>query len=152
MDFQAEFDDFIQSLGDHGAAFYKFFDLFKVSLGDSPEEGIHRGLHYAKHSTDTMLSDEQLKALKTYLKAQKSWIRKHQKSADKAECRRRLWFWCQKLIEFGAFDRSTRRDICYWMDTAIERSFEGCEFRIYSDAGKESFIRFFDEKKVPKAE
>ena len=152
MDFQAEFDDFIQSLGDHGAAFYKFFDLFKISLGDSPEDGIHRGIHYGKQASDSSLSDEQLKAMKTYLKAQKSWIRKQQKAADKPECRRRMWFWCQKLIEFGAFDRSTRRDICYWMDTATERSFEGCEFRIFSENAKETFVRYFDEKKVPKAE
>ena len=148
MDFQAEYDDFLNGLGDHGAAFYKFFDLFKISLGDAPEEGIQRGLHYAKQSSDSSLSDEQLRAMKTYLKAQKSWIRKQQKAADKAECRRRMWFWTQKLIEFSAFDRPTRRDICYWMDTATERSFEGCEFRVYSEDAKAAFVRVFDESKL----
>lgn len=146
MDLQAEFDDFIGGLGDHGTAFYKFFDLFRISLGDAPEEGITRGLHYGKQSSDSSLSDEQLKALKTYMKAQKSWVRKQQKAADKAECRRRMWFWVQKLIELGAFDRATRRDITYWMDTAIERTFEGCEVRLFSMNGEPAFARKMDEK------
>lgn len=146
MDLQAEYDDFLTGLGDHGAAFYKFFDLFKISLGDAPEEGITRGLHYGKQASDSSLSDEQLRALKTFMKSQKTWVRKQQKGADKAECRRRMWFWVQKLIELGAFDRPTRRDITFWMDTCIERTLEGCEIRVMSINGEPAFARKMDEK------
>jgi hypothetical protein len=68
MDLQAEYDDFLNGLGDHGAAFFKFFELFKINLGDSPEDGMTKGLHYGKQSSDSSLSDEQLRSLKTYLK------------------------------------------------------------------------------------
>jgi hypothetical protein len=146
MDLQAEYDDFINSLGDHGAATFKFFELFRICLGDDPrppkgESGQTRGLHYGKQASDASLSDEELKSLKTFLKTQRSWLRKEQKNADKGECRRRMWFWVQKLIEFGAFDRPTRRDITYWMDVSIERTFEGCEMRILSVGGHPAFTR-----------
>ncbi len=141
MDLQAEYDDFLGGLGDHGAAFYKFFDLFKVNLGDSQEDGMTKGLHYGKQASDASLSDEQLRALKTYLKSQRSWVRKLQKDADKTECRRRMWFWTQKLIELGAFDRPTRRDITYWMDVCMERSYEGCDIRILNQNGVPGYIR-----------
>lgn len=35
---------------------------------------------------------------------------------SRKECRRRMWFFVQKLIEFGAFCRADRRDIINWMD------------------------------------
>lgn len=135
MDFETEFKDFFDGLGDHGTAFYKFFDLFRVNLGDSKEDGMTKGLHYAKQASDASLTDEQLRIIKTYLKQQKSWIRKEQKNADRAECRRRLWFFCQKLIELGAFDRTTRRDINTWMDFAMERTMEGVQVRLESYQG-----------------
>lgn len=139
MDLQAEYDDFLNGLGDHGAAFFKFFELFSINLGD--EEGLRKGLHYGKQASDSSLSDEQLRALKTYLKSQKSWMRKQKKDAKHADCRRRMWFWTQKLIEFGAFDRPTRRDITYWMDVCMERSYEGCEVRILHQNGNPAFLR-----------
>lgn len=141
MDLEAEYKDFLEGLGDHGSAFYKFFDLFKINLGESVEDGMTRGLHYGKQASDSSLSDEQLRALKSYLKLQRSWIRKEKLNASKAECRRRMWFWTQKLMELGAFDRPTRRDIMYWMDVCIERSFEGCELRILSQSGEPTFVR-----------
>lgn len=147
MDFQVEYNEFLNGLGDHGAAFYKFFELFKINLGDSPEEGMSRGLHYGKQASDSSISDENLKALKAYLKAQKSWLRKQEKNADKTECRRRIWFWVQKLIELGAFDRPTRRDITYWMDVCMERTYEGCDIRILNQAGVPGYIRKGEEEK-----
>jgi hypothetical protein len=135
MDLDAEYKEYFQGLGDHGTAFYKFFDLFRINLGDAKEEGMSRGLHYGKQASDSSLSDEVLRALKTYLKTQRSWIRKQEKTADHVECRRRMWFWCQKLIEVGAFDRYIRRDICVWMDFAMERTMEGVQVRIESYKG-----------------
>ena len=113
MDFQAEYKDFFEGLGDCAAFTYKFFDLFHVYLGTG--DGV-KGLHWGKDASDTTLSEEQLKELKSYLKQAKGWIRKEQRNASQAECRRRMVFFVQKLLEFGAFARGERREIIAWMD------------------------------------
>lgn len=119
MNFQEEYKDFFETLGDCGTYTYKFFDLFKVNLGNGEDEkgnALVKGLHWGKDCSDEELTDEQLKELKTYLKQAKSWIRKEQKAVKQTECRRRMWFFVQKLIEFGAFTRGERREIITWMD------------------------------------
>jgi len=118
-DFQAEYKDFFEGLGDAGTYTYKFFDLFKVNLGNGEDEKgnkLVKGLHWSKDCSDEELTDEQLKELKTYLKQVKSWIRKEQKQVKASECRRKMWFFVQKLLEFGAFTRGERREIILWMD------------------------------------
>jgi hypothetical protein len=119
MDFQAEYKEFFESLGDAAAYTYKFFDLFKVNLGNGEDnEGnkLVKGIHWSKDASDEELSDEQLRELKAYLKQIKSWIRKEQKACKAKECRRKMWFFMQKLLEFGAFTRGERREIILWMD------------------------------------
>ncbi len=122
MEFQAEYKDFFEGLGDVGTYTYKFFDLFKVNLGngvdDSSTKGnkLVKGLHWSKDCSDEELTDDQLKELKTYLKQVKSWIRKEQRSVKASDCRRKMWFFMQKLLEMGAFTRGERREIILWMD------------------------------------
>jgi hypothetical protein len=119
MDLQAEYKDFFEGLGDVGTYTYKFFDLFRVNLGNG--EGEHgeklvKGLHWSKDASEEELTDEQLRELKSYLKQQKSWLRKEQKAVKHTECRRRMWFFLQKLLELGAFTRGERREMILWMD------------------------------------
>jgi hypothetical protein len=119
MDFQAEYKDFFEGLGDAGTYTYKFFDLFRVYLGNGTDENgneMVKGIHWSKDTSDETLSDEQLKELKTYLKQVKSWIRKEQKAVKQTECRRKMWFFLQKLLEYGAFTRGERREMILWMD------------------------------------
>lgn len=119
MNLDAEYKDFFENLGDAGTYTYKFFDLFRVNLGNGEgEKGekLMKGLHWGKEVSEEELTDEQLRELKSYLKAQKSWIRKEQKSISRKECRRRMWFFVEKLQEYGAFTRVDRRDIVNWMD------------------------------------
>ena len=119
MNLDAEYKDFFEGLGDAGTYTYKFFDLFKVNLGNGEGENgekLVKGLHWGKEASETELPDEQLRELKTYLKAQKNWIRKEKNAVKHTECRRRMWFLVQKLIEIGAFTRADRRDIITWMD------------------------------------
>ena len=123
-----EYDAIFDELGDAGAAFFKFFDLFRVILGDS--EDMVKGIHYGKDCSWTLASDEQLRQAKSYLKAQRSWIKKEGKKVNPADCRRRMWFWVQKIKEWGMFDMRTRRDIAYWMDTGLERTMEGHMVRV----------------------
>ena len=128
LSIQEEYDSLFETLGDAGSAFFKFFDLFRVNLGES--DGISKGVHYGKDCSCIKATDDQLKQLKTYLKSQKSWIKIHEKKVSPADCRRRMWFWVQKLKEWNIFDMRTRRDIMYWMDTAMERSMEGSMVRV----------------------
>jgi hypothetical protein len=123
-----EYKQMFDELGDAGAAFFKFFDSFRINLGDG--EGLVRGLHYGKDCSWYQGTDEELRQLKTYWKAQKSWLRKEGKNVSPIECRRRMWFWISKLKEYNAFDLRIRRDILYWMDTCIERSLDGSMVRI----------------------
>lgn len=119
MDFQAEYNDFFEGLGSVGTYTYKFFDLFKLNLGNGEDEKgnkLVKGLHWSKDASEEELTDEQLKELKTYLKQVKSWIRKEQKNIKPNECRRKMWFFLQKLLEMGAFTRGERREMILWMD------------------------------------
>lgn len=119
MDFAAEYKEFFETLGECATFTYKFFDLFRVNMGNGEGENgekLVKGIHFGKDVSDDELTDEQLKELKTYLKTQKSWIRKEKNAVKHSECRRRMWFFVQKLIEFGAFSRTERRDIITWMD------------------------------------
>lgn len=119
MDLQAEYKDFFEGLGQVGTHTYKFFDLFRVNLGtgeDDQGNKLVKGLHWSKDASDETLTDEQLKELKSYLKQQKSWVRKEQTKISASECRRRMLFFVQKLLELGAFTRGERREIMFWMD------------------------------------
>jgi hypothetical protein len=139
-DILEEYTEYHSNLKDHGMAFAKFFELFQVNLGDSPDGTMHKGLHWGKWASDTSQSDETLKALKTYHKSMRSWIRKEKGTASPAETRRRMWFWVQKLREVGCFEPRILREITHWMDICIERTLEGCEMRIESVNGKPAYI------------
>jgi hypothetical protein len=119
MDLQAEYKEFFEELGQAATYTYKFFDLFKVNLGNGEDDKgtkLVKGLHWSKDCSDEELTDEQLKELKSYLKQVKSWIRKEKKDIKASECRRRMWFFLQKLLEIGAFTRGERREMILWMD------------------------------------
>lgn len=119
MNLDLEYKDFFEGLGDAATYTYKFFDLFKVNLGNGEDEKgnkLVKGLHWSKDCSEEELTDEQLKELKSYLKAQKSWIRREKQDVKHKECRRRMWFFMQKLLEFGAFTRGERREMITWMD------------------------------------
>jgi hypothetical protein len=119
MDLQAEYKDFFEGLGTVGTYTYKFFDLFKVNLGDGVDNDgnkLVKGLHWSKDCSEEELPDEQLKELKAYLKQVKSWIRKEQQTIKANDCRKKMWFFMQKLLELGAFTRGERREMILWMD------------------------------------
>ena len=126
-----EYDAIFEELGDAGAAFWKFFDCFRIFLGDSESDGMVKGIYYNKDASWTFATDDQLKQLKNYWKEQRKWIKKEGKSgASPLECRRRMWFWASRLKEWNIFDLRIRRDINYWMDFAMERSMEGSMVRV----------------------
>jgi len=93
MDLQAEYKDFFEGLGPVGTYTYKFFDLFRVNLGNGEDDKgnkLVKGLHWSKDTSDEDLTDDQLKELKSYLKQQKNWIRKEQTNIKASECRKHM--------------------------------------------------------------
>ena len=116
-----EYDAIFEELGDHGAGFWKFFDCFRIVVETGDEV---KGVYYLKDAHWPHASEEQLKQLKAYWKEQRKWIKKEGKDASPHECRRRMWFWCSRLNEWGIFDARMRHLILYWMDTCEERTLE----------------------------
>jgi hypothetical protein len=110
MDFLAEYDE-MSSIPQNTAVAYKFLNLFKVVLNQTETE--KRGLYWSTISLDPNLSDEVLVAMKAYLKAKKAELRK---ADPKSKPGNMLWFFYQKLLEVGAFDSYTRRDILAYME------------------------------------
>jgi transcriptional regulator of heat shock response len=87
MDLQAEYKEFFDELGQAATYTYKFFELFKVNLGngeDTDGNKLVKGLHWSKDCSDEELTDEQLRELKSYLKQVKVWIRK-EKNRQKSQ-------------------------------------------------------------------
>lgn len=114
-----EYDAMFEELGDHGAAFFKFFDMFRIHT--EPEGSIVKGVTFGKIGLWTAGTDEQLKELKTYWKEQRKWIKKEGKNAQKHECRRRMWFFVSRVMEWDMFHVNIRKEIYWWFDTCEER-------------------------------
>jgi len=106
MDFLAEYDE-MAMIPPKSAVSYKFLSLFRVVTA-----GDEKGLHWSTDAHDTRLSDEALEAIRLYLKAKKAGLRK---GAEK-DYAKVLWFFYQKLLEIGAFDRTIRAEIRSYLD------------------------------------
>lgn len=114
-----EYSAMFEDLGDTGSAFWKFFDMFRVHI--EPENGVAKGLHFSTMGVWSTGTDEQLKELKSYWKDQRKWIKKEGKAAKPSECRRRMWFFVSKVLEWNMFHINTRKEIYWWFDTCEER-------------------------------
>lgn len=114
-----EYTAMFQDLGDTGSAFWKFFDMFRILV--EPENGMVRGIHFTTISVWSAATDEQLKELKIYWKDQRKWIKKEGNAARASECRRRMWFFVCKVLEWNMFHSNTRKEIYWWFDTCEER-------------------------------
>ena len=110
MEFLQEYEE-MNTIPQNTAVAYKFLSLFKVVLKETEEE--KRGLYWSSISLDKKLDDETLINFKNYLKAKKSELRKADPSSKAGKM---LWFFYQKLIEVGAFDTETRREILNYME------------------------------------
>lgn len=110
MDFLAEYDEMV-TIPQNTIVAYKFLSLFKVVLKDTETE--KRGLHWSLIAVDNKLDDQTLIAFKNYLKAKRSELRKLDPSSKPGKM---LWFFYQKLLEVGAFDVETRKDIHNYME------------------------------------
>lgn len=118
-DFAAEYSDFVSGLGEAGMAFYKFLDLWAVKISD---EEYTATIRFGKKIEDDDVPKEVAAALRKWLKEQKQWIRKEQKSAPFAEIRRRLWFLGAKMLEQGWFEDREQKTILVWLDMCLDRA------------------------------
>lgn len=114
-----EYDAMFEELGDIGAAFWKFFDMFRIQT-DTDGANI-KGVTFGKVGKWSAATDEQLKELKTYWKEQRKWIKKEGRGAQSNECMRRMWFFVSRVMEWDMFHVNIRKEIYWYFDTCEER-------------------------------
>ena len=90
--------------------FYKCLSLFSFENGNE----VHFGQNIACYIHDR----DKYEQLKEYIKEQKKWVRTLE-AADPKELRSRLWWVCQKLLEYAAFTSAELRTILQWIDFCL---------------------------------
>jgi hypothetical protein len=114
-----EYTVMFEDLSETSAAFWKFFDMFRIQT--ETEGSSIKGVSFGKIGLWTAGTDDQLKELKAYWKEQRKWVKKESKSAKANECRRRMWFFMTRVLEWNMFNVYIRREIYWWFDTCEER-------------------------------
>lgn len=114
-----EYDAMFEDLGDAGAAFWKFFDMFRIQI--EHEDSNIKGVHFSTIGVWSSAKDEQLKELKAYWKEQRKWVKKEGRTVSPLECRRRMWFFVSRILEWNMFHLNIRKEIFWWFDTCEER-------------------------------
>lgn len=127
--YHEEYREGLESLGDAGMAFYKFFQSFTVK--DSV-------VRYGKRMVDISVSEETARDVKEYIREQKQWILEVKKNADRKELRRRMWWLCQKFLDAGVFSATEQHIISCWLDTCLDRTMEGLQLFITQGAAEGS--------------
>ena len=107
-----EFNDFFKELGPLGTASYKFFDGFKFN-NESKTISFHKDFE------DTV-EEELFDDLRSYVKQEKSSIRKLQKELDVKQVKRKMSFFFIKLQEHGIFSVAERKYILIYTDFCLD--------------------------------
>jgi len=125
--YHEEYEEGLETLGDAGLAFYKFFQSFTVK---------DTAIRYGKRMVDTSVSEETARDVKEYVREQKQWILLNKKTADRKELRRRMWWLCQKFLDVGVFTATEQHIISCWLDTCLDRTMEGLQMFITQAAAE----------------
>ena len=107
---QQEYEEGLQTLGEHRMKFYKCLSLFSFENGNE----VHFGENIACYIHDR----DKYEQLKEYIKEQKKWVRTTE-GVHPSELRCRLWWFCQKLLEFASFTSAEFRTILQWVDFCL---------------------------------
>jgi hypothetical protein len=125
--YHEEYEEGLETLGDAGLAFFKFFQSFTVK---------DTTIRYGKRMVDTSVSEETARDVKEYIREQKQWILLNKKSADRKELRRRMWWLSQKFLDVGVFSATEQHIISCWLDTCLDRTMEGLQMFITQAAAE----------------
>lgn len=106
---QQEYEEGIQALGEHRMKFYKCLSLFGFENGNE--------FHFGENMVCCIHDRDKYEQLKDYIKEQKKWVRAN--NASPSELRLRLWWVCQKLLEFADFTSAEFRTIIQWIDFCL---------------------------------
>jgi hypothetical protein len=120
-DFQEEYQDYYQGLGEPGMVYLMFLNAWSVKIPGEEEEDQEATVKFGKRIEDEEVPRELAFQLRKWLKEQKTWIRKEQKSASYSEIKRRLWWLSAKMIENGIFQDREQRTVLVWMDMCMDR-------------------------------
>jgi AAA+ ATPase superfamily predicted ATPase len=120
-DFQEEYQDYFQGLGEPGMVFLVFLNTWFIRIPGVEEENQEATIRFGKRIEDSEVSKDVAIQLRRWLKEQKSWIRKEQKSASFGEIKRRMWWLGAKMIEHGIFQDREQKTVLVWLDMCMDR-------------------------------
>lgn len=112
-----EYQEGLQTLGEAGMVYYKFLNLFRVTIKE--EELAIRFGHSCLDTED--LRREELTLFRQYLKEQKEWIRTVAREVSRAELQCRMWWIVEKVLEYGFFTSSDQKTLMLWLDICLSR-------------------------------
>jgi len=101
VDFAAEEEELYSLCSGPVAAIYKFFDMFRVELGDESQK--LATIHFGKSFHDDEVPKELAKQVRSYVKEQKRSLRENPIGYDPQEGRRKLFWLLTMLLEHGIF-------------------------------------------------
>jgi len=105
-----EYEEGFDTLGPHGAVFFKFFSLFSAK-----EDTVKFG----RNIVDDEVEHKVVAEIRAYLKEQKEWIREERRPPH--EMRRRMWLIVEKIIEYGIFTSSDQKHVMIWLDICLDQ-------------------------------
>ena len=107
---QQEYDEIIDALSGPGAAFYKYFAAFSAK-GTS----IKFGPRIEASNVDSDVVSE----FRTYIKAQKEWIRESRR--PRKEMEQRMWWILCKLMDYDVFSSRDYQHVVAWYQVCSDQ-------------------------------
>jgi hypothetical protein len=106
---QQEYEEGMQALGGPRMKFYKCLSLFSFENGNE--------VHFGQNIACYIHERDKYEQLKEYVKEQKKWVRSPDEAAqDPTALSYRLWWFCQKLLEYSSFTSAEFRTILQWVE------------------------------------
>lgn len=102
VDFVFEETEFYDNLPRAAVAVYKFFDLFRVEMGDK-DAAASATVYFGKSYEDDEVPRELAKQVKSYVKDQKRAIRDAGRGYTAEEGRRKIFWFLTMLFQHGIF-------------------------------------------------
>ena len=107
---QQEYDEIIDALGGPGAGFYKFFSAFSAK-GTS--------IKFGGKVSAVVLDEDVVSEFRSYIKAQKEWIREERR--PRKEMEQRMWWLLCKLMDYDVFSARDHQYAVSWYQVCSDQ-------------------------------
>jgi hypothetical protein len=107
---QQEYDEIIDALGGPGAGFYKFFSAFSAK---------GTVIKFGSRVSATVLDEDVVSEFRSYIKAQKEWIREERR--PRKEMEQRMWWLLCKLMDYDVFSVRDHQYAVSWYQVCSDQ-------------------------------